>query len=84
MVPSSVVTILQGIAREPMPAVTMTNTELLINGFLYLGTVNAFLADRLACPAVHFKTRRSIYSKAVLQFIAPDSKTCNLLTEPGS
>lgn len=56
MMPSSVVTILQGIAAEPMPAVTMTNTELLINGFLYLGAVTVFLADRLEYPAVHFKT----------------------------
>lgn len=56
MMPSSVVPILQGIAVEPMPAVTMTNTELLINGFLYLGAVTVFLADRLEYPAVHFKT----------------------------
>lgn len=79
--PSSIVTNLQGRAAELMRAVTMTNTEFLVNDFLYLVPVTISLLDRLAYPAVHFKTCWSIYARAVIQFIASNSQMYNLQTE---
>lgn len=81
MLPPSIVTNLQGRASEQMPAVTMTNTELLINDFLYLVPVTIPLPDRLAYPAAHFKTSWSIYAKDVIQFIAFNGQMYNLQTE---
>lgn len=64
-----------------MPAVTMTNTEMLTNDFLYLVPVTISLSDRLEDPAEHFKTCWSMYAKAVIQVIAPQWWMYNLLTE---
>lgn len=77
---SSIDTNLQEKATELMPAVTMTNTEQLINGFLYLVSVTISLPERLANPTVHFKTCWSIYARAVIQFIAYVSQMYNLQT----
>lgn len=79
--PSSIVNSLQGRATELMPAVTMTNTELLINDFLYLVPVTISLPDRRSYPTVYLKKYRSIYAKAVIQFIASNSQMYNLQTE---
>lgn len=78
---SSIDTNLQTKATELMPAVTMTNTEQLINGFLYLVPVTISLPERLAYPTVHFKTCWSIYARAVIQFIAYVSQMYNLQTQ---
>lgn len=78
---SSIDTNLQEKATELMPAVTMTNTEQLINGFLYLVPVTISLPERLAYPTVLFKTCWSIYARAVIQFIAYVSQMYNLQTQ---
>lgn len=81
---SSIDTNLPAKAAEPMPAVTMTNTEHLLNAFLYLEPVTISLPERLAFPTVHSKTYWSIYARAVIQFIAYDSQMYNLKTQPRS
>lgn len=81
---SSIDTNLAVKATEPMPAVTTTNTEHLLNGFLYLEPVTISLPERLAFPTVHPKAYWSIYARAVIQFIAYDSQMYNLQTQPRS
>lgn len=73
-----------GDGGPPTPAMTMTNAEQLINGFLYLVPVAICLPDRLSYPTVHFKTCRPFYARAVIQFIADDSQMYNLQTQLGS
>lgn len=73
-----------GDGGSPTPAMTMTNAEQLINGFLYLVPVAICLPDRLSYPTVYFKTCRPFYARAVIQFIADDSQMYNLQTQLGS
>lgn len=56
-------------------------TEQLINDFLYLVPVTICLPDRLANPAVHFKTCPSVYAKALIQFTASNDWMYNLQSE---